>query len=74
MFLQNKFVVYTAVWNDEKKNLKIFFFFFLFKFWESRQICAISVLTTSFCQITQWKSCQPFVQSLLTGVFTTTRD
>ena len=45
MFLQNKFVVYTAVWNDEKKNLKIYIFFFLFKFWESRQIRAISVLT-----------------------------
>ena len=26
---------------------------------------------TSFCQITQWKLCQPFVQTLLTGVFTT---
>ena len=30
--------------------------------------------TTSSCQITQWKSFQPFVQTLLTGVFTTTRD
>ena len=45
MFLQNKFVVYTAVWNDEKKKSKNIFFFFLFKFWESRQIRAISVLT-----------------------------
>ena len=38
--------------------------------WQGRKI----QYTTSFCQITQWKLCQPFVQTLLTGVFTATRD